>query len=74
PELTVGARAQPGQVISSGTGFYVSRFGHVLTTFHSVRNCTAVSIARPGGQRVAMVRVAEDAEFDLALYRVPDLT
>ncbi|MGL4285208.1 MAG: S1 family peptidase [Phreatobacter sp.] len=74
PELTVAARAQPGQVISSGTGFYVSRFGHVLTTFHSVRNCSAVSIARPGGQRVAMVRVAEDAEFDLALYRVPDLT
>ncbi|QCI64102.1 S1 family peptidase [Phreatobacter stygius] len=73
PELTVAARAQPGQVISSGTGFYVSRFGHVLTTFHSVRNCSAVSIARPGGQRVTMVRVADDAEFDLALYQVPDL-
>ena len=73
PELTVAARGQPGQVISSGTGFYVSRFGHVLTTFHSVRNCSAVSIARPGGQRVAMTRIAEDAEFDLALYRVPDL-
>ena len=73
PELTVAARGQPGQVISSGTGFYVSRFGHVLTTYHSVRNCSSVSIARPGGQRIAMTRIAEDAEFDLALYRVPDL-
>jgi S1-C subfamily serine protease len=73
PELVVSGRAQPGQVIASATGFYVSRLGHVLTTFHAVRNCSAVAIARPGGQRVAMERVAEDAEFDLALYRVPDL-
>lgn len=73
PELLLSGRAQPGQAISSGTGFYVSRSGHVLTTFHTVRNCSAVAVARQGGQRIAMVRVADDAENDLALYRVPDL-
>lgn len=73
PELTVSGRAQPGQPISSGTGFYVSRSGHVLTTFHTVRNCAAVAVARQGGQRIPMERVADDAENDLALYRIPDL-
>jgi S1-C subfamily serine protease len=73
PEVLLSGRAQPGQAISSGTGFYVSRAGHVLTTFHTVRNCSAVSVARQGGQRIAMVRVADDAENDLALYRIPDL-
>jgi hypothetical protein len=73
PELLLSARAQAGQAIASGTGFYVSRTGHVLTTFHTVRNCSAVVVARQGGQRIAMVRVADDAENDLALYRVPDL-
>lgn len=73
PELLLSVRSQPGQAIASGTGFYVSRTGHVLTTFHTVRNCSAVSVARQGGQRIAMVRVADDAENDLALYRIPDL-
>lgn len=73
PELLVAGRSAPGQVIAYGTGFYVSRHGHVLTTYHSVRTCSAVAIARQGGQRIPLAKVADDAELDLALFRVPGL-
>lgn len=72
-ELLAAGRAGPGQVIAFGTGFYVSRNGHVLTTYHSVRTCASVAIARQGGQRIALTRIADDAEQDLALFRVPGL-
>ncbi|WP_439575860.1 S1 family peptidase [Phreatobacter sp.] len=72
-ELLAAGRSAPGQVIAYGTGFYVSRHGHVLTTYHSVRTCTSVAIARQGGQRIPLVKVADDAELDLALFRVPGL-
>lgn len=72
-ELTAAGRAAPGQVIAFATGFYVSRNGHVLTTYHAIRTCASVAIARQGGQRIALTRVAEDAEQDLALFRVPGL-
>lgn len=65
-ELTVAGRAVPGQVIAFATGFYVSRDGHVLTTHHAIRSCTSVAIARQGGERIALTRVADDAEQDLA--------
>lgn len=74
PQLLLSDRGRPGQAMAFGTGFYVSTAGHVLTTFHTVRACASVAVVRQGGQRVPLTKVAEDAENDLALFRIPDLT
>lgn len=60
-----------GSVLSSGSGFVVSRAGHVLTNQHVVRGCGRVSV-EPAGERefVASV-VAADPGRDLALLKAP---
>ncbi len=53
---------------SSGTGFYVSRDGHILTNAHVVRDCTRVEVNGPNG--LGPVRlVAQDRTNDLALLK-----
>ncbi len=54
------------KAISSGTGFIVSRRGHVLTTHHVVERCTMLRTKYRGGESVLAV-VATDAGNDLAL-------
>lgn len=68
--LAAAANAEPRQVhFSSGTGFYVSKNGDIITNRHVVRNCE--SITTRSGQDVRAARlVAYDEEKDLAVLRV----
>jgi S1-C subfamily serine protease len=50
---------------SAGSGFYVSREGHLVTNDHVVRDCRAVRL--PDGQTVEVV--GRDTRADLALLR-----
>lgn len=56
--------------ISTGTGFFVSSEGHVLTNAHVVKGCTTAQVAQPGGKSEAARIVATDATNDLALLSV----
>ena len=51
-------------VVSTGTGFFVSENGHIVTNAHVVDGCEAVRSSRGGSLR----KVSTDNEFDLALY------
>jgi S1-C subfamily serine protease len=62
-----------GVLLSTGTGFYISRDGHILTNRHVVENCNTVAIARPNGQRLTLRRLGEDAVNDLALLQLPGI-
>ena len=63
-----GGRPPAGRgVVSTGSGFFVSSEGHVLTNAHVVRDCAAVH-APPG---VAVRVVARDDASDLALLDGP---
>lgn len=55
--------------ISSGTGFFVSRSGHVLTNLHVVNQCRRIVVAGAFGAQLAQV-VGRNARHDLALLRV----
>ncbi|WP_439572760.1 S1 family peptidase [Phreatobacter sp.] len=67
PELAIGRQGRPGTVASTGTGFYISATGHVLTNHHVVDGCATVAISRPGGQRVPLRLIGADEGADLAV-------
>jgi serine protease Do len=61
-------KSQKGE--SSGTGFFVSSEGHLLTNHHVIDGCSNSRIARPGMPDVAARIVARDKTNDLALLKV----
>ena len=68
----VAPKAPEGGSGSSGTGFFVSRAGHLLTNSHVVRDCAAIEVNGPNGL-VAARLVAQDKTNDLALLKT-DIT
>jgi S1-C subfamily serine protease len=59
------------RVASTGTGFAVSRQGHLLTNNHVAGQCTQVRVRPQGQEPVTVTVVARDATGDLALLRLP---
>lgn len=62
-------KSQPKErrTASSGTGFYVSTGGHILTNHHVVKDCQRLDVARPGQPAERVKLVASDQKNDLAL-------
>jgi S1-C subfamily serine protease len=54
---------------SSGTGFFVSSDGHVLTNHHVIEGCSDIRVASPGGVSRKAILVAKDSKNDLAALR-----
>jgi S1-C subfamily serine protease len=61
------------QLFATGTGFFVSRDGHLLTNNHVVAECTTVRVSDADKSIPAKV-LATDAERDLALLQLPRAT
>ena len=56
--------ARRNEVTSTGTAFFVSQSGHIVTNAHVVEGCQAVR-ASPGG---SLRKISTDEASDLALY------
>ncbi|MFC0242668.1 S1C family serine protease [Rhodopseudomonas telluris] len=54
---------------SSGTGFYVSGNGHIVTNNHVIAECSAINVMPPGGTAVSATLVAKDKTNDLAILK-----
>lgn len=54
---------------SSGTGFFVSESGHILTNNHVVESCKTVQATRLGSVAEPVQVIARDATNDLALLK-----
>ncbi len=55
---------------SSGTGFFVSSHGHLLTNHHVVDECSSISVERLGDTGLGATVVASNEAADLALLKV----
>lgn len=73
---TAAAKAEPAPdspgkreagMTSTGTGFYVSERGHLLTNNHVVEACSDISVQQPGHTALRARLVARDAANDLAV-------
>ena len=65
PAPVPGKPARGGEIESTGTGFFITAAGHLLTNAHVVEGCSRVSLA--GGSRLTLVDV--DTGSDLALLK-----
>lgn len=62
------AFAQNYYQVSSGTGFFVSKAGHVVTNEHVIRGCDRVQVRGAVSPTQGRV-IASDADMDLALIK-----
>lgn len=59
--------------VSSGTGFFVSENGHIITSYHIVEDIKSISIEVNLGDSVAEYKaniIAEDIENDLVVLKI----
>jgi S1-C subfamily serine protease len=61
--------SKPEHVASSGTGFFVTADGAVLTNAHVVEDCSAIHVTSDQGATAVAKIVARDARNDLALLQ-----
>ena len=59
--------------ISSGTGFFISKMGHVMTNAHVVQNCNKVTIGDNANKQVPAEIINTDRSNDLALLKLSTL-
>ena len=67
------APVQP-ELAGSGTGFYVSAAGHVLTNAHVVTVCSSLGVEAIGKSSILANVVASDARNDLAVIETKERT
>lgn len=58
------------RVASTGTGFIISKIGHVLTNYHVVDGCKEVRAQIPAGDAAVTPIAARDPRNDLALLKL----
>lgn len=64
-----GPARPPSAKRGSGTGFYITRQGHVLTNAHVVERCASLTVQQPGTSATTAILVAADSENDVAILR-----
>jgi len=71
PTTPASAPAEPPKTtFSTGSGFFVSKAGHIVTNAHVVKDCTTIT-ARPDGTTAVPAQVlARDTVNDLAVLKV----
>lgn len=68
-QIAGGAAATHPKKSGSGSGFYVTRQGHVVTNAHVVDGCSTLTVQRAGSGIVPVTVVSTDKQNDLALLK-----
>ena len=54
----------------TGSGFFVSKLGHIVTNEHVVRNCGSITVGDSSTNQVGATLLEKDKRNDLALLRI----
>ena len=57
--------------VASGTGFYVSSQGHIITNHHVIDGCKDMKV-HSKGKVLETIKIADDARNDLALLKIAE--
>jgi uncharacterized protein len=60
----------PPKYGSTGSGFFVSKLGHILTNAHVVRNCGSITVGDNAKKQVPTILLETDKRNDLALLKI----
>jgi hypothetical protein len=63
----------PSQLGTSGSGFFVSRMGHVVTNAHVVDGCSRLTVGDSANKQTPAEVISTDARIDLALLKLSSL-
>ena len=68
---SIANNIDPNEILhaASGTGFYVSDEGHIITNHHVINGCSEVKVHAEGKSTTATI-LAKDASNDLALLKI----
>ncbi len=65
-----GSPRERGPVAGTGSGFFISADGYVVTNNHVVKDATEVSVKTQGGEEYQATVIGTDAKTDLALIKI----
>ena len=63
-------KSPPPKTGTSGSGFFVSKSGHVITNEHVIRDCSSVTVGDNAKKQVTVTIVEKDKRNDLALLKI----
>jgi serine protease Do len=67
---TPSKKSPPPSSGSTGSGFFVSKLGHIVTNEHIVRRCGSVTVGDNANKQVSASVLETDKRNDLALLRI----
>ena len=71
PEVVATNQPDDTYKVASGTGFYVSSLGHIITNHHVIDGCKDMKV-HSKGKVLETVKIADDARNDLALLKIEE--
>ncbi len=63
-------KSPPPKSAGTGSGFFVSKLGHIVTNEHVVRNCGSITVGDSTTNQVGATLLEKDKRNDLALLRI----
>jgi hypothetical protein len=54
----------------SGSGFLITKFGHIATNYHVIRNSRYLAVQFPDGRKVKAAIAAINQQYDMAILKV----
>ena len=71
PEVVETDDPNETREVASGTGFYVSNEGHIITNYHVIDGCMDMKV-HTKGRVIPTLRIADDELNDLALLKISE--
>ena len=70
PEVVEKPPSSEIVVATSGSGFFVSKLGHVVTNEHVVKECKTITVGDNANQQISVEVIDTDRKNDLALVKL----